>query len=152
MRCWPQQVKAYFDRPGVASIQGGIPGSISTQWNVDLRAPKRSHCIGHCDANVRVHPEEVNPDRDIVPPDDGLPKVELTTSEPPEANIYTGSGHYVATTTQACITDLMQLPHATAPDTLPGEAALQDTITLCNRNRIKRIDNEKQAIEMSSYW
>jgi ribonuclease HI len=151
VRYWPQQVKAYFDRPDVASIPGGIPGLISTQWNVDLRAPKRSHCIGHCDANVRVHPEEVNPDRDIVPPDDGLPKVELTTSEPPEANIYTGSGHYVATTCQTGITDLMKLHQATAPETPSGEAALQDIITLYNRNRVKRTDNEKQMIEMSSH-
>jgi hypothetical protein len=42
VRYWPQQEKAYFDRPDVASLPGGVPGLISTQWNTDLRAPKRS--------------------------------------------------------------------------------------------------------------
>jgi hypothetical protein len=129
----------------------GIPGLIPTQWNIDLRAPRRSHCIGACDANVRVHPEEVNSDRGIVPPNDGLPKVELTLSDTPEAHIHTGKGRYVATTTQDGITNLMQLHGTTAADTLSSEAALQDTILLLNRNRVKRTDSAKQAIEMSSH-
>jgi ribonuclease HI len=151
VRYWSQQVKAYFDRPDVASLPGGVPGLISTQWNTDLRAPKRSHCIGHCDANVRVHPEEVNPDRDILPPDDGLPKVELTKHDAAEAHIYTGTGKHVATTTQAVFTDLLQQHKATASEPLPWDTASQDTILLFKRNRVKQTDDERQAIDMSPH-
>jgi hypothetical protein len=45
----------------------------------------------------------------------------------------------------------MQLHHATAPEMVPGEAALQDMIALYHRSRVKRTDNEKQMTEMSSH-
>jgi hypothetical protein len=147
---WPQQMKACSDRPDFTSLLGGISVLISTQWDILLCTLKRSHCIGPCSAKLRVH-MEVSPVRDIVPPKNGLPKSEMTTSESPEANIYTAEGHRVATTTQAGITDLMQLHHATAPEMLQGKAALQDTISLYNRHRVTRTDTEKQATEKLSH-
>jgi hypothetical protein len=86
-----------------------------------------------------------------LPAEDGLPRVEITASDAPEAHIYTGAGHYIATTTQAGMTDLMQLHSAAAGMKPSCEPALQDIVSLYIRNRVKQLDNEKQVIEVSSH-
>lgn len=40
-----QQVRAYFDRPKVASVDLGPLDLMPSQRVIDLRAPKRSHAL-----------------------------------------------------------------------------------------------------------